>query len=81
MLIKVGLKHQDIRTSEAFSLTEDEITIKCVQMRFVCGEQIHVEDTDPMEFQNQEQGWFTKACIFSADIMPLLLYIMIHPEK
>lgn len=52
---KIGQKHQkEIRTNEIFYFIENEITIKYVQIRVICGEQIYFEDTGPLRFLNQE---------------------------
>lgn len=46
---KVELKRQKgIRANKTFSFIENEITTKCVQMKFIFGEQIYFEDTGPL---------------------------------
>ena len=38
------------------SFIENEITIKYVQIRVICGEQIYFEDTGPLRFLNPEHA-------------------------
>ena len=52
---KMGQKHwKEIRTNEIFSFIENEMTIKYVQIRVICGVQIYFEDTGLLRFLNQE---------------------------
>lgn len=54
---KMGQKYQkEIRTNEIVSFIENEITIKYVQIRVICGEQIYFEDTGPLRFLNPEHA-------------------------
>lgn len=49
-------RQKEIRANETLSFIENEITIKCIQMRFISGEQISFEDIGPLGFLNQEHA-------------------------